>query len=52
MVTIAGLFKLAAELVKHSPADPRTLTRAARDFGETELDFALACGLAALHWMA
>lgn len=48
----AGLYQLAAELVKHSPTDPRTLTRAARDFGETEPDFALACGLAALHWMA
>jgi hypothetical protein len=48
----AGLFVLAAELVKHSPADPRTLVRAARDFGDSQPGFAVACGLAALHWMA
>lgn len=48
----AGLFELAAELVRNSPTDPRTLMRAARGFVDTKPDFAMACGLAALHWMA
>jgi hypothetical protein len=48
----AGLFELAASLARQSPADPRTLTRAARDFGDSQADFAMSCGLSALHWMA
>ena len=48
----AGLFELAASLAKRSPTDPRTLTRAARDFGDSQPDFAMSCGLSALHWMA
>jgi len=48
----AGLFDLAIELVKRNPADPRTLTRATRDFAESKPDFALSCGVAALNWMA
>lgn len=48
----AGLFELAAELATRSPTDPRTLTRAARDFAEKQPDFALAAGLAALHWIS
>jgi len=48
----AGLFELAASLARQSPTDPRTLTRAARDFGESQPDFAMSCGLSALHWMA
>jgi hypothetical protein len=48
----AGQFALAAELALRSPTDPRTLTRAARDYAETQADFALAAGLAALHWIA
>ncbi len=48
----AGLFDLAAELARQSPTDPRTLTRAARDFADKEPEFALAAGLAALHWMS
>ena len=48
----AGLFDVAADLAKKSPTDPRTLTRAARDFAEKEPGFALAAGLAALHWMS
>jgi hypothetical protein len=32
--------------------DPRTLTRAARDFAQRKPEFAVACGTAALHWMA
>lgn len=48
----AGLFDLAVELVRRSPADPRTLTRAARDFAEKQPDFALSAGLAALYWIS
>ena len=48
----AGLYDLAIELVSNSPADPRTLTRAARDYRRTQPRFALAAGLAALRWMA
>jgi len=48
----AGLFELAASLARQSPTDPRTLTRAARDFGDSQPDFAMSCGLSALNWMA
>jgi hypothetical protein len=48
----AGLFELAASLATQSPTDPRTLTRAARDFGDSQPDFAMSCGLSSLHWMA
>ena len=48
----AGLLELAASLARQSPTDPRTLTRAARDFGDGQADFAMSCGLSALHWMA
>ena len=47
-----GLFAMATELARHRSADPRTLTRAARDHAERQPGFALAVGLAALHWMA
>lgn len=48
----AGLFDVATELATRSPTDPRTLTRAARDYAEKQPDFALAAGLAALHWIS
>jgi len=48
----AGLFELAASLATQSPTNPRTLTRAARDFGDSQPDFAMSCGLSSLHWMA
>ncbi len=48
----AGLFDVAIELVTRSPTDPRTLTRAARDYAEKQPDFALAAGLAALRWIS
>jgi hypothetical protein len=48
----AGLFDLAIELVNKSPTDPRTLTRAARDYAEQCPEFALSAGLAALYWMS
>lgn len=48
----AGLFDVAIELATHSPTDPRTLTRAARDYAEKQPAFALAAGLAALRWIS
>ena len=48
----AELFDEAIELVSRSPTDPRTLTRAARDFAETRPDFAIEAGVAALPWIA
>lgn len=48
----AGFFDLAIELVTHSPTDPRTLARAARDFAESQPTFAFAAGLASLRWIS
>jgi hypothetical protein len=47
----AGLFDEAVRLAMRSPCDPRTLTRAARDFAEKNPAFATEIGLAALHWL-
>jgi hypothetical protein len=47
----AGLYDDALALAQHSPCDPKTLTRAARDFSEKEPTFALGAGLLALHWL-
>lgn len=48
----AGLFKLAIDLANTSPTDPRTLTRAARDFAGPQPAFAVGAGLAALRWLS
>ncbi len=48
----AGLFDLAIELANTSPTDPRTLTRAARDFALVRPEFALAAGMAGLRGIA
>ncbi|MFN4343409.1 MAG: hypothetical protein ACK4FE_15450 [Azonexus sp.] len=48
----AGLFTLAAELATQSPTDPRTLTRAARDFAVDQPQFAIHAALSALRWIA
>lgn len=48
----AGLFDVAIELGTRSPTDPRTLTRAARDYTEKQPAFALAAGLVALRWIS
>jgi hypothetical protein len=48
----AGLYDEAIALAKRSPCDPRTLTRAARDFADTKPTFATEIGLAALAWLA
>ena len=48
----AGLYDLAIELVARSPADPRTLTRAAKDYAVERPQFALDAGMAALRWIS
>jgi hypothetical protein len=47
----AGLLELAIALANRSPTDPRTLTRAARDFKDKNPAFAIEAGLAALRWL-
>ena len=42
---------MAVELANQSPCDPKTLTRAARDFIDKNPVFALEAGLAALRWL-
>ncbi len=46
------LFDLALELASRSPCDPRTLTRAARDYLDSESEFALGAAMAALRWLS
>lgn len=48
----AGLFALATELANTTPTDPRTLTRAARDFATDQPQFAINAALSALRWIA
>ena len=48
----AGQREVAGELANQSPCDPKTLTRAARDFVEKDPGFALTAGLAALRWLS
>jgi hypothetical protein len=48
----AGLYDEAIALAQRTPCDPRTLTRAARDFATTNPRFAGEAGLAALRWIA
>ena len=45
------LFDLALELANRSHCDHKTLTRAARDFNDSEPEFALGCTMAALRWL-
>ena len=47
-----GFFELALDLANQSPCDPKTLTRAARDYVDNEPDFALGSALAALRWLS
>jgi len=46
------LFELALELVNRTPCDPKTLTRAARDYLNAEPVFALGSAMAALRWLS
>jgi hypothetical protein len=47
----AGLFEAAIALANRAPCDPKTLTRAARDFAASQPAFAVEAGMAALHWL-
>jgi hypothetical protein len=47
----AGLYDEALALARRSPCDPKTLTRAARDFADTQPAFAAGAGLLAIHWL-
>jgi len=46
------LYDLALELANRTPCDPKTLTRAARDYLDMEPAFALGSAMAALHWLS
>jgi len=48
----AGLYDDAIALATTNPCDPRTLTRAARDFAAAQPAFAVEAGLLAIHWLA
>lgn len=45
------LYDLALELANLTPCDPKTLTRAARDYLDTKPVFALGSAMAALRWL-
>ncbi len=47
----AGLYEEALDLASQTPCDPKTLTRAARDFATNEPAFALGAGFLALEWL-
>lgn len=47
----AELFDDALALASRTPCDPRTLTRAARDYEKSKPIFAVGAGLLALHWL-
>ena len=44
-------YEYALQLANQSPCEPKTLTRAARDFLESEPEFALGAALSALRWL-
>jgi tetratricopeptide (TPR) repeat protein len=46
-----GLFDEAIRLANQGPCDPKTLTRAARDFTDRRPEFAVEAGVAALRWL-
>lgn len=47
----AGLYAEALALACRTPCDPKTLTRAARDYAVRQPAFAREAGLHALHWL-
>lgn len=47
----AGLYDEALALASRAPCDPKTLTRAARDYAEKQPAFAVGAGLLALYWL-
>jgi len=48
----AGFFDYAITLAQSSPVDPKTLARAARDFAESESEFAVEAGILAVEGFA
>jgi hypothetical protein len=48
----AKLFDKAIALANLTPCSPQTLTRAARDFAESNPTFALEAGVTAIRWLA
>ncbi|CAN5123333.1 hypothetical protein BH11CYA1_BH11CYA1_16280 [soil metagenome] len=46
-----GFLELALQLARKSPCDPRTLSRASRDFLDSDPAFAMCAGLSALQWI-
>jgi hypothetical protein len=48
----AGILDVALQIAHNEPCDPRTLTRAARDYADSNPTFALGVGVAALRWLA
>ncbi len=46
------LYDLALDLANRSPCDPKTLTRAARDYLDLAPEFALGSALTALRWLS
>ena len=48
----ANLFDKAISLANRTPCSPQTLTRAARDFAESNPTFALEAGVTAIRWLA
>ena len=46
------LYDLALDLANRSPCDPKTLTRAARDYLDSAPEFALGSALTALRWLS
>jgi hypothetical protein len=47
----AALYDEALAVASRTPCDPKTLSRAARDFADQQPAFALGAGLLALHWL-
>jgi hypothetical protein len=47
----AGLYEEALAFASRTPCDPKTLTRAARDYAEKQPAFAVSAGLLALYWL-
>ena len=47
----AELYQQALDLARRTPCDPKTLTRAARDYAQTQPAFAIGAGLLALYWL-
>lgn len=47
----AGLYDDALALASRTPCDPKTLSRAARDYADKQPAFAVGAGLLALYWL-